>query len=96
MCACPARTRKLQRLLFPPHPHLLCYAMLCYAVQSQVTSLGLVHPRSGVVRTLEQQAALDLFDCRLVAARLRGFVFFGSANSIGIKLHEVGSKRVGD
>lgn len=45
--------------------------------------------RSGVVRTLEQQAALDLFDARVVTARLRGFVFFGSANSIGIKLHQV-------
>lgn len=57
-------------------------------LQSQVTGLGLVHMRSGVVRTLEQQAALDLFDSRLVTARLRGFVFFGSANAVGAKLHQ--------
>ncbi|GAB4817875.1 hypothetical protein N2152v2_004921 [Parachlorella kessleri] len=63
------------------------YFSYAYA-KSQVTGLGLVHMRSGVVRTLEQQAALDLFDARLVTARLRGFIFFGSANSIGIKLHQ--------
>ena len=44
------------------------------------------------MRTLEQQSALDLFDGRLVTARLRGFVFFGSANSLGLKLHQVGGR----
>jgi hypothetical protein len=35
------------------------------------------------------QAALDLLSAKLAVAHLQGFVFFGSANSLGQRLQEV-------
>jgi MFS superfamily sulfate permease-like transporter len=56
--------------------------------QSQITSFRVITAHSDVVRTVEQQAALDMFAPRVATARMQGFVFFGSANSIGLRLHE--------
>lgn len=64
------------------------YFAAAYA-QSQVASIGVADTaRSTVVRTVEQQAALDMLGGRLACIRLNGFVFFGCANSIGQRLQE--------
>lgn len=56
-----------------------------------MASLGIQSgARSACVRTVEQQAALDVLGGRLTTCRLNGVVFFGSANSIGNRLLEVG------
>jgi SulP family sulfate permease len=64
----------------------------CWAyARSQLRSLELAGParRSGVVRTVEQRAALDLLGPRCArAARLRGFCFFASAPNIARRLEE--------
>ena len=41
------------------------------------------------------QAAMDMLSGRLVTVRLNGFVFFGSANTIGQRLQEVGTAESG-
>eukprot|EP00887_Chlorella_sp_A99_P005390 scaffold1.g5390.t1 len=92
------------------------YFAWAYA-KSQASSLVVAPAHSAVVRTLEQQAALDAMSgrargqraCRgrgrgaagaapavlrrlpahMVTARLQGFIFFGSANSLGGNLGEV-------
>jgi SulP family sulfate permease len=66
------------------------YFAVAYA-RSQVSSFAAAAARSTVVRTVEQQAALDLFwPTHAATARLQGFIFFGSAQSIGVKVEEAG------
>jgi hypothetical protein len=63
--------------------------LVVVVLQSQVASFGMISAKSGVVRTVEQQAALEMLSSRHVALQLQGFVFFGSANAIGKRLHEL-------
>ncbi|KAL4859503.1 putative vacuolar membrane protein [Chlorella vulgaris] len=65
------------------------YFALAYA-KSQVAAIQVADgARSSVVRTVEQQAALDMLSSpKMATVKLNGFVFFGSANSIGQKLQE--------
>lgn len=70
------------------------YFAYAYA-QSQVQSLEAGRARSTVVRTVEHQTALGLlWDSHVATAHLQGFVFFGSAQSIGGKLHEIAARLV--
>ena len=71
------------------------YFAYAYA-RSQVENFRADRARSSVVRTVEHQAALDLlWGSHAVTAQLRGFVFFGSAQSMGTKLQEAATKLAG-
>lgn len=65
------------------------YFAYAYA-QSQLESLTSAQDlRSKVVRTIDHEATLQmLWKTHATASRLQGFVFFGSAQSIGTKLQE--------
>lgn len=68
------------------------YFAYAYA-RSQVQSFGAGQAQSSVVRTVEHQAALRLlWDSHATTAQLQGFVFFGSAQSIGTKLSEAAAR----
>lgn len=71
------------------------YFAYAYA-RSQVENFRADRARSSVVRTVEHQAALDLlWGSHAVTAQLRGFVFFGSAQSMGTKLQEAATRLAG-
>lgn len=71
---------------------ILCatvYFSYAYA-RSQVQNFDAGRAQSSVVRTVEHQAALALLrDTHTVTAQLQGFIFFGSASSIGTKLNNI-------
>lgn len=63
---------------------------------SQVQSFRASTARSTVVRTVEHHAALDLlWGSHAATAALQGFVFFGSAQSIGTALREAAARLAG-
>jgi len=71
------------------------YFAYAYA-SSQVENFKAGRARSSVVRTVEHNAALDLlWDSHAVTAQLQGFVFFGSAQSMGTKLLEAATRLAG-
>ena len=78
---------------------ILCatvYFSYAYA-RSQVQNFEAGRARSSVVRTVEHQSALALLrDTHTVTVQLQGFVFFGSASSIGTKLNDVAAVLAGD
>ncbi|PRW58874.1 sulfate transporter [Chlorella sorokiniana] len=64
------------------------YFALGYA-QSQLSAFTLAPGRSRIVRAADQEAALELLrPAHLVSAQLRGFLFFGVANAISVRVHE--------
>ena len=71
--------------------------LFAYAyAQSQVQNFQASNARSLVVRTVEHHAALDLlWSSHATTAQLQGFIFFGSAQSMGAKLHEAATRLVG-
>jgi len=77
----------------------IVFATLYFAYaysSSQVENFKAGKARSSVVRTVEHNAALDLlWDSHAATARLRGFVFFGSSQSIGTKLLEAATRLAG-
>lgn len=71
------------------------YFAYAYA-SSQVENFKAGRARSSVVRTVEHTAALDLlWDSHAATAQLQGFVFFGSAQSMGAKLMEAATRLAG-
>ncbi|KAI8107618.1 hypothetical protein M9435_002646 [Picochlorum sp. BPE23] len=72
------------------------YFSYAYA-QSQVQNLEAGRCRSSVIRTVEHQAALSVLrDSHTVTVQLQGFIFFGSASSIGTKLNNLAALLVSD
>lgn len=72
------------------------YFAYAYA-RSQVQNLEVGRAKSSVVRTVEHQQALALLrDTHTVTVKLQGFVFFGSASSIGTKLNNIASRLGGE
>ncbi|KAI3438511.1 hypothetical protein D9Q98_000939 [Chlorella vulgaris] len=56
--------------------------------KAQLSNFSLGQGHSGIVRSADQEAALELLrPTHMVAARLRGFLFFGTANAISTRLH---------
>ena len=102
---CSASRHKTQTCVVQPHPvgwHSFyrtetntapCAAPPTLLVpQSQLSSFTLVPSRSGIVRSGDQEAALELLrPAHLVTAQLRGFLFFGIANAISTRLHAAAS-----
>jgi MFS superfamily sulfate permease-like transporter/CRP-like cAMP-binding protein len=71
------------------------YFAYAYA-SSQVENFKAGRARSSVVRTVEHNAALDLlWDSHAATAQLQGFVFFGSAQSMGTKLTDAATRLAG-
>ena len=51
-------------------------------VQVTVKAFTVVPTRSGVLRAVSEREVLDLFNARLAAISLSGFIFFGSSVNI--------------
>lgn len=58
-------------------------------VQVHVTAFTVVPCRSGVVRSPEQRAVLELLSGRMAAVCLSGYIFFGSSITISHKVAAV-------
>ncbi|KAL6781953.1 hypothetical protein ACKKBF_B10080 [Auxenochlorella protothecoides x Auxenochlorella symbiontica] len=72
------------------------YFTYAYA-QSQISGLRIFHTMtSNVVRTMDQQAALQVFATHCVVARFQGFVFFGSAHALSRRMDVVAGALVSD
>ncbi len=52
------------------------------ALQVTVKAFTVVPTRSGVLRAVSEREVLDLFNARLAAISLSGFIFFGSSVKI--------------
>ena len=58
--------------------------------RAAVASFRVLAAQSSVVRAAEPRAALDLLrSAHLATAQMRGFIFFGTANTLGRHLHAV-------
>lgn len=51
-----------------------------------IKTVTVVPSRSRVVRSLAEREVLDLFDSRVAALSLRGYIFFGSSVSISAQV----------
>ncbi len=57
------------------------------ALQVTVKAFTVVPTRSGVLRAVSEREVLDLFNARLAAISLSGFIFFGSSVKISDQVH---------
>ena len=64
--------------------------IVAMCAQVHVQGFTVVPSRSGVIRTLSERAVLELFNQRMAAVSLSGYIFFGSSVSISA---QVGSSR---